>query len=90
LLRSSKTLEIAVENESFAEADLQLGHLPAERRPGQRREDVHDVAARPVRDRFKDVPSRAVHLRERDERATEIVSAAVVVLAILDPEFELT
>jgi hypothetical protein len=48
--------------------DLQLPNLGAEHRPGEGRVDADDVSA------LEDVLPGAVHLRERDERAPQILA----------------
>ena len=53
--------------------DLELLDLGAERRPGHRRVDVQDVAARPVGDHFQQVGPSAVHPGKGDEAAPQVV-----------------
>ena len=70
-----KAPKVTLEDLPLADADVQLLHLCAYRRPGERRVDVDDVAARAVRDAFQQIAAGAVDLCERDEGVPEIVGA---------------
>jgi hypothetical protein len=76
--RGSKGFATTVGKAIGSQLDLELRDLRAESRPGERRIDGDNVSARSVADRLEEIASRAVDLRERDERATEIVSVWVM------------
>jgi hypothetical protein len=75
--RGSKRFATTVGKAIGSQLDLELRDLRAERGPRERRVDGDDVTARSVADRLEEIAARAVDLRERDERATEIVSASL-------------
>ncbi len=60
---------------ALAERDAELRDLLAEGRPGKRRVEIDDVAARAVRDVLENVLARPIGPGERHERPAEIVNA---------------
>ena len=76
-MRGGRFLRPQFRDPSGARSDLELRDLGAERGPRKRHVDVDDVPARAVRDGLEKIAARTVDLGERDERAAEIVAAAV-------------
>jgi hypothetical protein len=68
----SKSPEISVEDDPFAEADSELRDLDAEVRPGERGGHAGHVAARSVGHRLQQTAPRAVDPRQGDEGAPEV------------------
>jgi hypothetical protein len=80
--------KIGLDHLAFAHVDLELCDLGAQRRPGEGRVHVDDVAARPVRDRLQEIAARAVDLSERHERSAKVVATAATQLQGVEIETE--
>jgi hypothetical protein len=73
---------------ALAQLDFQLRDLGAERRPGERGVHADDVAAGAMRDGLQQIAPSAVHERQADEGAPEVVAASLAKLQRVQVEPE--